>query len=55
MEAPIVCPSVRPATQGAGVGCTDALLPFGVPAEAPDAKSFVWGQQTLFKVMAWED
>jgi hypothetical protein len=26
VEAPLVWPSVRPATQGAGVGCIDAFL-----------------------------
>lgn len=31
--APLVRPSVRPATQGAGVGRTDACLYFGVRAE----------------------
>jgi len=32
VEAPLFRPCIRSATQGAGVGCIDALLPFGVPA-----------------------
>lgn len=33
VQALSVRPSVRPATQGAGVGCIDAYLQFGIPAE----------------------
>jgi hypothetical protein len=41
VEAPFAPPSGRPVTESVGVGCTDASLPFCIPAHEVRDQSFV--------------